>query len=153
MTLLGPQVLLPPIDEVVFADEARSKTQAEISQPYAACSAEVVVGVSRPWVTKRCRLLAAVTQTSADVAVETGDTVLMKSDPADVLAAITLFRATVRRMKQNLFWAAIYDVVAIPICTGAMHPSLRVMLQPEFGALAMSASSITVVTNALLVVT
>jgi Cu2+-exporting ATPase len=85
-----------------------------------------------------------------DVAVETGDVVLMRSDPADVLAAIKLSRATVRKMKQNLFWAAIYNVVAIPIAAGVLYPSFGVMLQPEFGALAMSASSITVVANALL---
>jgi Cu2+-exporting ATPase len=85
-----------------------------------------------------------------DVAVETGDIVLMKSDPADVLAAIRLSKATVRKMKQNLFWAAIYNVVAIPVAAGVLYPSLGVMLRPEFGALAMSASSITVVSNALL---
>jgi Cu2+-exporting ATPase len=85
-----------------------------------------------------------------DVAVETGDVVLMKSDPADVLAAIKLSKATVRKMKQNLFWAAIYNVVAIPVAAGALYPALGLMLRPEFGALAMSASSITVVSNALL---
>lgn len=85
-----------------------------------------------------------------DVAVETGDVVLMKSDPADVLAAIRLSRATVRKMKQNLFWAAIYNVVAIPVAAGVLYPSLGLILRPEFGALAMSASSITVVSNALL---
>jgi Cu2+-exporting ATPase len=85
-----------------------------------------------------------------DVAVETGDIVLMKSDPADVLAAIQLSKATVRKMKQNLFWAAIYNVIAIPIAAGALYPSLGLILRPEFGALAMSASSITVVSNALL---
>jgi Cu2+-exporting ATPase len=85
-----------------------------------------------------------------DVAVETGDIVLMKSDPADVIAAIRLSKATVRKMKQNLFWAAIYNVVAIPVAAGALYPPLGLMLRPEFGALAMSASSITVVSNALL---
>ena len=85
-----------------------------------------------------------------DVAVETGDIVLMRSDPRDVLGAIKLSKATVRKMKQNLFWAAIYNVVAIPIAAGALYPSLGLLLRPEFGALAMSASSITVVTNALL---
>jgi Cu2+-exporting ATPase len=85
-----------------------------------------------------------------DVAVETGDIVLMKSDPADVLAAIRLSKATVRKMKQNLFWAAIYNVIAIPVAAGVLYPSLGFMLRPEFGALAMSASSITVVSNALL---
>jgi len=85
-----------------------------------------------------------------DVAVETGDVVLMKSDPADVLAAIKISRATVRKMKQNLFWAAIYNVVAIPVAAGVLYPAFGLMLRPEFGALAMSASSITVVSNALL---
>jgi len=86
----------------------------------------------------------------SDVAVETGDIVLMKSDPADVLAAIRLSKATVRKMKQNLFWAAIYNVIAIPVAAGALYPAFGLMLRPEFGALAMSASSITVVSNALL---
>jgi Cu2+-exporting ATPase len=85
-----------------------------------------------------------------DVAVETGDIVLMRSDPRDVLGAIKLSKATVTKMKQNLFWAAIYNVVAIPLAAGALYPSLGLLLRPEFGALAMSASSITVVTNALL---
>ena len=85
-----------------------------------------------------------------DVAVETGDIVLMKSDPLDVLGAIELSRATVRKMQQNLFWAAIYNVIAIPVAAGALYPAFGLMLRPEFGALAMSASSITVVSNALL---
>jgi len=85
-----------------------------------------------------------------DVAVEAGDLVLMRSDPADVLAAIRLSKATVRKMRQNLFWAAIYNLIALPIAAGALYPSLGLILRPEVGALAMSASSITVVTNALL---
>ena len=85
-----------------------------------------------------------------DVAVETGDIVLMRSDPRDVLGAIRLSKATVRKMKQNLFWAAIYNVIAIPIAAGVLYPAFGILLRPEFGALAMSASSITVVTNALL---
>jgi hypothetical protein len=59
-------------------------------------------------------------------------------------------KATVRKMKQNLFWAAIYNLVAIPVAAGALYPAFGLLLRPEFGALAMSASSITVVTNALL---
>jgi Cu2+-exporting ATPase len=85
-----------------------------------------------------------------DVAVETGDIVLMRSDPADVLAAIRLSKATVTKMKQNLFWAAIYNLIAIPVAAGALYPAFGLLLRPEFGALAMSASSITVVSNALL---
>jgi len=85
-----------------------------------------------------------------DVAVETGDIVLMRSDPRDVLGAIRLSKATVRKMKQNLFWAAIYNVIAIPVAAGVLYPAFGILLRPEFGALAMSASSITVVSNALL---
>ncbi len=85
-----------------------------------------------------------------DVAIETADIVLMRSDPFDVLAAIRLSKATVRKMKQNLFWAAAYNLVAIPVAAGVLYPTFGLLLRPEFGALAMSASSITVVSNALL---
>jgi len=83
------------------------------------------------------------------VAIETAEVVLMRSDPLDVLAAIRLSKATVTKMKQNLFWAAIYNVVAIPIAAGVLYP-IGILLSPEVGALAMSASSITVATNAVL---
>jgi hypothetical protein len=65
------------------------------------------------------------------------------------LAAIRLSKATVRTMKQNLFWTAIYNVIAIPIAAGVLYP-LGILLNPAIGALAMSASSITVATNAVL---
>ena len=83
------------------------------------------------------------------VAIETAEVVLMRSDPLDVLAAIRLSKATVTKMKQNLFWAAIYNVIAIPVAAGVLYP-LGILLRPEVGALAMSASSITVATNAVL---
>ncbi len=83
------------------------------------------------------------------VAIETAEVVLMRSDPLDVLAAIRLSQATVRKMKQNLFWAAIYNVIAIPIAAGILSP-LGILLNPAIGALAMSASSITVAPNAVL---
>jgi cation transport ATPase len=75
--------------------------------------------------------------------------VLMRSDPLDVLAAIRLSKATVRKMKQNLFWAAIYNAIAIPIAGGILYP-IGILLNPAIGAQAMSASSITVATNAVL---
>ncbi len=83
------------------------------------------------------------------VAIETADVILMRSDPLDVLAAIRLSKATVRKMKQNLFWAAIYNLIAIPVAAGVLYP-LGILLSPAVGALAMSASSITVATNAVL---
>ncbi len=85
-----------------------------------------------------------------DVAIETAGVVLMRSDPADVLRAIALSQATVGKMRQNLFWASIYNVLAIPIAAGALYPSLGILLRPEWSALLMSASSIIVATNAVL---
>ena len=85
-----------------------------------------------------------------DVAIETAKVVLMKSDPADVLRAIRLSKATVRKMKQNLFWASIYNVLAIPVAAGVLYPSYGILLRPEFAALLMSISSIIVATNAVL---
>lgn len=85
-----------------------------------------------------------------DVAIETAKVVLMKSDPLDILRAITLSKATVRKMKQNLFWASIYNVLAIPVAGGILYPSFGIMLRPEFAALLMSVSSIIVAVNAVL---
>ena len=74
----------------------------------------------------------------------------MKSDPLDILKAMKLSKATVTKMKQNLFWASIYNVLAIPIAAGVLYPSLGLSIRPEFSALLMSASSIIVATNAVL---
>lgn len=85
-----------------------------------------------------------------DVAIETAKVVLMKSDPLDILRAITLSKATVRKMKQNLFWASIYNILAIPVAGGILYPNFGIMLRPEFAALLMSVSSIIVAVNAVL---
>jgi len=85
-----------------------------------------------------------------DVAVETADIVLMRSDPLDVARAIRLGRATVTKMKQNLAWAVGYNGVAIPIAAGLLYPPFGIYLQPALGALSMSGSSILVAVNALL---
>jgi Cu2+-exporting ATPase len=85
-----------------------------------------------------------------DVAIETARVVLMKSDPLDVVRAIKLSKATVRKMKQNLFWASIYNVLAIPIAAGVLYRPLGIELRPEWSALLMSLSSIIVATNAVL---
>jgi Cu2+-exporting ATPase len=86
----------------------------------------------------------------ADVAIETASVVLMKSDPYDVPRAIELSRATVRKMQQNLFWASIYNILAIPVAAGVLYPSWGILLRPEWSALLMSASSIIVATNAVM---
>ncbi len=88
-----------------------------------------------------------------DVAIETAKIVLMKSDPADVLRAIRLSKATVRKMKQNLAWASVYNLAAIPIAAGVLYPAYGVSLRPEFAALLMSLSSIFVAVNAVLLKT
>jgi len=84
-----------------------------------------------------------------DVAVETADVVLMKSNPADVVTAIEISKATLRKMKQNLGWAAGYNLTAIPVAAGALAWA-GITLRPEIGALAMSGSSIIVAFNATL---
>ena len=84
-----------------------------------------------------------------DVAIESADIVLMKSDLGDVLGAIALSRATIRNIKQNLFWAFCYNVLGIPIAAGILHLFGGPLLNPIFAAAAMSLSSVSVVTNAL----
>ena len=85
-----------------------------------------------------------------DVAIETAGVVLMRDDPADVPQAVGLARGVQRTIKQNLFWAAIYNLIAIPLAGGALYPSLGILLKPAWAALAMSASTVTVTLNALL---
>lgn len=82
-----------------------------------------------------------------DVAIESADVVLMRSDPGDVVKAIALSRATLRKMHQNLWWAVGYNVIAFPLAAGVLYPFT---LRPEIAALAMSGSSALVAVNALL---
>ncbi|MEX2644594.1 MAG: heavy metal translocating P-type ATPase [Acetobacterales bacterium] len=82
-----------------------------------------------------------------DVAMESADVVLMKSDPYDIVGAIELSRATLRKMHQNLLWAVGYNVIAFPMAAGVFYP---VVVSPEVAALAMSGSSALVAVNALL---
>ena len=83
-----------------------------------------------------------------EVAIESADMVLMRSDLLDVASAVKLSRSTLRNIKQNLFWALFYNVICIPVAAGALTP-LGVTLTPDFAAFAMSCSSICVVSNAL----
>jgi Cu2+-exporting ATPase len=82
-----------------------------------------------------------------DVAIESADVVLMKSDPYDVVGAVELSRATLRKMHQNLWWAVGYNIVAFPLAAGVLYP---ILLSPEIAALAMSGSSAIVAINALM---
>ncbi|MBI2758478.1 MAG: cadmium-translocating P-type ATPase [Chloroflexi bacterium] len=85
-----------------------------------------------------------------DVAMETADVVLMKSDPFDVIGVITLSRATLRKMHQNLWWAAGYNTIAFPIAAGLFYPAFGLILRPEIAAISMSGSSLIVAVNALM---
>ncbi|NOJ26943.1 MAG: ATPase P [Nitrososphaera sp.] len=84
-----------------------------------------------------------------DVAMETADVVLTKSDPLDVAKVVLLSRATRRKMQQNLWWAAGYNMIAFPIAAGILYPSIGLILRPEIAAIAMSGSSLVVALNAL----
>ncbi len=84
-----------------------------------------------------------------DVAMESADIVLMKSDLLDAVTAVQLSKATIRNIKENLFWAFIYNIIGIPLAAGVWFPLLHIMLNPMFAAAAMSMSSVCVVSNAL----
>ena len=85
-----------------------------------------------------------------DVALETGSIVLVKNDLRDVVKAIRLSKFTLRKIKQNLFWAFIYNVVGIPIAAGVLYPAFGYSLNPIIAAAAMAFSSVSVVSNSLL---
>ena len=85
-----------------------------------------------------------------DVAVEAGDIVLIKDDPRDAVAAIQLSRQTMRKIRQNLFWAFGYNTAGIPVAAGVLYPFLGVLLSPIIAAGAMAFSSVSVVSNAAL---
>ena len=84
-----------------------------------------------------------------DVAIESADIVLMRSDLLDVSTAVQLSRAVIRNIKQNLFWAFFYNAIGIPIAAGVFYPAFHLKMNPMLGALAMSFSSVFVVSNAL----
>jgi Cu2+-exporting ATPase len=84
-----------------------------------------------------------------DVAIEAAQVVLMKSDPSDIPRAIRLSKATVRKMRQNLAWASVYNLLAIPVAAGAFYTRFGWSLRPEVSALLMSLSSIIVALNAV----
>jgi Cu2+-exporting ATPase len=85
-----------------------------------------------------------------DVAIETADVVLMRSDPLDVPTALQIGRGTLRKMRQNLAWAVGYNAVALPIAAGVFEPAFGLVLRPEIAALSMSGSSFLVAVNALM---
>lgn len=84
-----------------------------------------------------------------DIAIESADVVLMRSDPLDIVSGVELSRAVMRNIKMNLFWAFFYNSLGIPIAAGALYPLFGIKLSPMLGAAAMSFSSVCVVSNAL----
>ena len=84
-----------------------------------------------------------------DIAIESADIVLIKSDLLDVPKAIGLSKAVMKNIKQNLFWAFFYNAIGIPVAAGVLYPHFGILLSPMIAAAAMSCSSVSVVTNAL----
>ena len=87
--------------------------------------------------------------TGTDVAIEASDVTLMRGDLGSVADAIALARRTMRTMKQNLFWAFVYNVIGIPVAAGVLYPALGLMLSPVLASAAMAFSSVSVVSNSL----
>lgn len=85
-----------------------------------------------------------------DIAMESGDIVLIKNDLRDVVRAIKLSQKTLSKIKQNFFWAMIYNTILIPVAAGALYPTFGIIFRPEWAAAAMAISSVSVVTNSLL---
>jgi Cu+-exporting ATPase len=83
----------------------------------------------------------------SDIAMEAGDVTLIRGDLTGVAAAIALSRGTMRVMRQNLFWAFIYNVIGIPLAAGALYPVFGLLLSPVLGSAAMALNSFSVVTN------
>ena len=88
--------------------------------------------------------------TGTDVAIETGDIVLMRSDPMDVVEAIKISKKTISKIRQNLYWALVYNSAGIPIAAGILYPFFHITLNPIIAAAAMAFSSVSVVMNSLL---
>jgi len=87
--------------------------------------------------------------TGTDIAIEAGDMTLMRADLGGVADAIALSRRTMRTMRENLFWAFIYNVIGIPLAAGALYPRFGLLLNPVIASAAMALSSVSVVTNSL----
>jgi Cu+-exporting ATPase len=87
--------------------------------------------------------------TGTDVAIEASDVTLMRGDPRGIATAVALSRRTLRTMRQNLFWAFIYNVIGIPIAAGVLYPAFGLLLSPILASAAMAFSSVSVVTNSL----
>ena len=112
-------------------------------------SASVDLGSGRATVALAAPDLGLAIGAGTDVAIDAAGAVLVNSRLSDVVAALRLGRATLRNIRENLFWAFVYNVLLIPLAAGALYPLFGWKMHPDLGALAMSLSSLCVVLNAL----
>jgi Cu+-exporting ATPase len=87
--------------------------------------------------------------TGTDVAIESSDVTLIKGDPGSIVEAVALSRRTLAIIKQNLFWAFIYNIIGLPVAAGVLYPFTGLLLSPMIAAAAMAMSSVSVVSNSL----
>ena len=85
-----------------------------------------------------------------DVAMESGDIVLMEGDLENVVASVQISKKVMTRIKENIFWAFAYNAILIPLAAGVLYPAYGILFRPEFSALAMALSSVTVISLSLL---
>lgn len=143
---IGKQVGVDHVISEVLPDEKASVV--ERLQKEGKCVMMVGDGINDAPALVQADVGAAI-GSGSDIAIDSGDIVLMKSDLRDVYKAIELSKATIRNIKQNLFWAFFYNACGIPLAAGALYAINGTLLNPIFAGFAMSLSSVSVVGNAL----